>query len=222
MSVSLFDVIGPIMVGPSSSHTAGAVRLGNIARKVSGEPIQAVKFYLHGSFAQTYRGHGTDRALLGGVLGLAPADERIREAFQLAREQNIAYDFSTVDLGNVHPNTARIIITRKDGSTCEVSGSSIGGGKVLITSINKLQVEFSGSYATTIVIHQDKPGIIAYTTSVFSHHHINIAFLKVFRQLRGQEASMIIETDEMVDNEVIMALQEHPDIKQVMLIEPLA
>ncbi|HHW61011.1 MAG TPA: L-serine ammonia-lyase, iron-sulfur-dependent, subunit beta [Syntrophomonadaceae bacterium] len=221
MTVSLFDVIGPIMVGPSSSHTAGAIRLGNMARKVSGEAIQAVKFYLHGSFARTYRGHGTDRALLGGVLGLAPADERIREAFQLARQQNIEYDFFTIDLGNVHPNTAHIMITRKDGSTCEISGSSIGGGKVVITSINKLPVEFSGNYTTTIVIHQDKPGVIAYTTSVFSHHHINIAFLRVFRQLRGQEASMIIETDEMVDHEVIATLQEYPDIKQILLIEPL-
>lgn len=221
MTISLFDVIGPVMVGPSSSHTAGAVRLGNIARKVGGDDIRSVEFHLHGSFAQTYRGHGTDRALLGGLLGLAPSDERIREAFQLADEQTLHYSFHTVDLGNVHPNTVRIIMKRKDGSSCEIIGSSIGGGNVLISSINHLEVEFSGRYPTTIVVHQDKPGVIAYASSVYSKYEINIAFLKVFRQLRGHEASMIIETDEPVGEDVLHALKQHPDIKQALLIEPI-
>ncbi|MGI5922092.1 MAG: L-serine ammonia-lyase, iron-sulfur-dependent subunit beta, partial [Syntrophomonadaceae bacterium] len=195
MEAGLFDVLGPVMIGPSSSHTAGAVKLGNIARQIAGENFRRVDFYLHGSFAKTHHGHGTDKALLGGVLGIRPDDERIRDSFIIANEMGINYTIQTADLGNVHPNSVRIVFPGVQGQTSELTGSSIGGGKVLVTSVNKMHVEFNGQYPTIITSHRDRPGVVAHVSSILSQHEVNIAFLKVFRQLRGSEACMVIEND---------------------------
>jgi len=203
MAVSVFDIIGPVMVGPSSSHTAGAAKLGSIARRVCSSNIKKVDFFLHGSFAETCRGHGTGKALLGGILGMKVSDERIRDSFRYAGEKGMEFAFHTADLGDVHPNTVKFIMHCDDGSRNELVGSSIGGGEVRVTSVNNIHIEFSEQYPTIIIVHKDKPGIISLVTSIFASHNINIAFLKVFRQARGSEASMVIETDQQVSNAML-------------------
>ncbi len=221
MESSLLDVIGPIMVGPSSSHTAGAVRLGNIARHLAEGNFQRVDFYLHGSFAKTYKGHGTDKALLGGVLGMLPSDESIRDSEEIAARQGIQFLFHTEDLGNVHPNTVRIVLTRADSSTIEMTGSSIGGGNVLVTSINHMKLEFTGQYPTLVTLHQDKPGVLSKVSTVLSRHGINIAFMRVFRQLRGKEASMVIETDQPVNADVLSELHAIEEISKILFVDAI-
>lgn len=219
--VGIFDVIGPIMVGPSSSHTAGAARLANIAARICGQEIIKVDFYLHGSFAKTYQGHGTDRALLGGILGMLPSDERIRDSASYASDKGITYTYQPIDLGDVHPNTVKIVMHTKEGKECEVVGSSVGGGNILITSVNGIDMQFSANYPTIIIRHLDKPGMIAKAASIFAKHNINIAFLKVFRQSRGSEASMIIETDQKVAKEVLLELETTAGITKVMFLDTL-
>lgn len=218
MSVSLFDVIGPVMIGPSSSHTAGAARLGNIARRISGGKIEQVDFYLHGSFAQTYKGHGTDKALLGGVMGMAAGDENIRDSFGLAEQAGIQYGFHTVDLGNCHPNTVKIVIAG-DATTSSLIGSSIGGGKVLVSEIDGMSVEFSGQYPTIICQHHDEPGVVARVSSILSDNGINIAFLQVFRQVRAGEASMVIETDQKVEEFILKQLEKLEGINKIRFVD---
>ncbi len=218
MEIGLFDVLGPVMIGPSSSHTAGAVRLGNIARQISGGNLAQVDFYLHGSLAKTYQGHGTDKALLGGVLGFKPDDERIADSFAIAGQQGIKYDFHTADLGNVHPNTVKIVTQDTDGKTYELVGSSVGGGKISISSLNGMQVEFTGQYPTIITSHHDRPGVLAHVGALLSKHGINIAFLRVFRQLRGSDACMVVETDQPVSEPILEQLRGLPDINKVTLV----
>jgi L-serine dehydratase len=219
LEVGLFDILGPVMIGPSSSHTAGAVKLGNIARKISSEELLQIDFYLHGSFAKTYRGHGTDKALLGGVLGMAPDDGRIRDSFAIADKMGIRYYFHSSDLGDVHPNTVKIVLQEHQGKTCEIIGSSIGGGKVMVRSVNGMHVEFNGQYPTIITKHLDRPGVVAHVSSILSRHEVNIAFLKVFRQLRGSEACMVIENDQTVEEYILDELRKLPDILSVTLVD---
>ena len=165
---SCFDIIGPVMVGPSSSHTAGAVRLGRFARAIAKETPKQVTIYLHGSFAKTYKGHGTDLALLGGLLGMETDDVQIRDSFRLANESGLAYDFCPVDLGEeYHANTAKFVMTLSDGSVKEVVGCSIGGGKVKIVQIDNTEVNFTGEYSTLIVKQLDKPGVVAWLNNFF-------------------------------------------------------
>jgi len=219
MGVGIFDVIGPVMVGPSSSHTAGAVRIGAIANKICGGIPARVDFYLHGSFAETYLGHGTDNALVGGILGMSPSDERLRNSFKYAREKGLDFEFNTIDLGDVHPNTIKIVMHSCDGVIHEVIGSSIGGGSILISSVDNARVEFSGKYPTILTTHEDKPGLIARVTSLFADQGINIAFLKVFRYSRGSDASMLVETDAQIPADLICAIEKLEGIKKVMYID---
>ena len=215
----VFDIIGPVMVGPSSSHTAGAARIGYIARMIAGQQPTHVVFRLHGSFARTYAGHGTDRALLAGVMGMAPDDERIRDAFRLAQEASIAYSFVPDDLGEVHPNTVSVCMTLPDGTVQEIMGSSIGGGKITITQINGMSVEFDGEYTTVITSHRDKPGVISGISSVLSSHQVNIAFMKVFRDHRGEMAHLILETDEDIAIETLDELKHVSNVLDVRCIK---
>lgn len=220
MPIGLFDIIGPVMVGPSSSHTAGAVRLGNIARRICGQDIKEVDFYLHGSFAQTYKGHGTDKALLGGVLGLQTSDEGIRDSFALAGQAGIKYGFHTADLGNLHPNTVKIVIHgEKTNCSWSVVGSSTGGGNVLITEINGMAVEFTGQYPTIVSLHHDEPGVVARVSAILAANQINIAFLKVFRQARAGEATMVIETDQKVDRTILDQLEGLIGIYRILFVD---
>ena len=199
---SVFDIIGPRMTGPSSSHTAGAVRIAYIARRLIGEEISRVHFTLYGSFAETGRGHGTDKALIGGILGFTPDDERIRRAYEYAKSQGVQVGFTYSDEPVDHPNTVKIEATHVNEHTMEVVGRSVGGGNILITEINEQSVELSGEYPTLIVSHRDEPGVIAEVSHVLAQLNINIAFMRVFRHGRGRDAYMCIETDTPVTKEM--------------------
>ena len=200
---SVFDIIGPRMTGPSSSHTAGAVRIAYIARRLIGEQISRVTFTLYGAFAETGKGHGTDKALIGGILGFQPDDERIRDAYEYAKEQGVIVDFIYSDVPPPeHPNTVKIEATDTKDRTMEVVGRSIGGGNILITEINEQGVELSGEYPTIIVSHRDEPGVIAEVSHVLAKLNVNIAFMRVFRHGRGRDAYMCIETDTPVTKEM--------------------
>ena len=218
---SVFDILGPIMVGPSSSHTAGAARLGKVARSIAGEDIKKVTFLLHGSFAKTYKGHGTDRALLAGILGMEPSDARLRDAIVIAKNQGLEFEFVESDLGDVHPNTVKFLMETEEGTRCDVMGSSIGGGSIVITEVNSNSVEFTGEYPTLIISNIDVPGVVSKVTTVLSNRNINIAFMKVFRSQKGKEANMVFEVDHKLDEEIIEEICSIDSIKKVININPV-
>ena len=218
--LSIFDVIGPNMIGPSSSHTAGAVHIALMARKMFPEPIQKVTFTLYGSFAKTYQGHGTDRALLGGILGFATDDERIRDAFAHAKEMNVEYEY-IIDENTPtnHPNTADIDIVGVTGHTLSVRGESIGGGKMKIVRIDNINVEFTGEYSTLIVHQQDKPGVVAHITQALSEQNVNIAFMRLFRENKGENAYTVVESDHPIPETVLDNIRTNPNVDDLMLIQ---
>jgi len=218
--MNLFDILGPIMVGPSSSHTAGAVRIGNIARRVlRAEPVHIV-LKLHGSFADTGVGHGTDRALVGGLLGMLPDDVRIPHSLEIAQEKGITVECGTIKLRDAHPNTALIQATAADGNTLELVGASLGGGRVMIEELNGMAAGFSGQYPTLIVRNSDQPGHVATVTAALAHAHVNIATLQVHRDMRGGCASMVIECDAPVPPQAIDYLRVLPGILKVAYVDP--
>lgn len=195
MAMNVFDIVGPVMVGPSSSHTAGAARIGLVARALlGGEPVRA-DILLHGSFAKTWRGHGTDKALVAGILGLAPQDERLRESLTLAEAAGLAVALREGELENAHPNTARITLTDADGRTVSVQGASVGGGNILITRVNGMEVAVTGQYTALIVLHRDAPGTIAAVTEELGAHGVNICNFRLSRSEKGGAAVMTIEMD---------------------------
>lgn len=192
---SVFDIIGPRMVGPSSSHTAGAVRIGLVVHKLlDGERPKEVLLTLYGSFAETGFGHGTDRALLAGVLGVAPDDARVRFSMLLARSENIWVEIKKGDEAD-HPNTAKIYVRTESDRDFTVVGESVGGGNIEIVEINGMQVSFTGDYPTLIAFYTDVPGVISKVTAILAKEHINVAFMKVFRSAKRSGACMVIETD---------------------------
>ncbi|TDB38075.1 MAG: L-serine ammonia-lyase, iron-sulfur-dependent, subunit beta [Actinobacteria bacterium] len=215
---SLFDIVGPVMIGPSSSHTAGAARLGALARAVVGETPRSAHITLHGSFATTGRGHGTDLALVAGLLGYAPDDERLPQALIIARDQEIAITFAEEDLGEVHPNTARMDMTDANGREFVVQGSSLGGGDVLVTLINDFPVEVTGELPVLVVVHQDQPGVVAAVTARLAADVINIASMQVAREKRGARALMLIETDEPLPEEIAMSIAAISGVTEVRSI----
>lgn len=199
---SAFDIIGPRMIGPSSSHTAGAARLAKVARRIAGKDIREAVFVLYGSFMRTYKGHGTDKALVAGILGMNPDDERLRDSFALAEQRGLKYRFEKDETKAAHPNTVKVVATSGSGEQSVIVGASTGGGNILITEINGIEVQLTGEYPTLIVSHRDKPGVIADVTRMLGDRSINIAFMRVFRRNRGEEAYMVIETDERVNKSV--------------------
>jgi len=218
--IGVFDILGPIMIGPSSSHTAGAARLGKIARSIAGSEIVEVTFLLHGSFAKTYKGHGTDRALVAGILGMEPSDERLRDSIDIAKEKGIKFLFKEADLGDVHPNTVKFIMRTSDEKYCEVMGSSIGGGSIQIIEVNDNEVDFTGMYETLIVDHKDAPGVINGVTSILYSENINVAFMRVFRNHKGQDATMIFEMDNKVNDHIIEKIKNIELVHNVISISP--
>ena len=219
--MNVFDIIGPVMIGPSSSHTAGAAVIGALAGKIMTPPIKKVEFTLYGSFAKTYQGHGTDRALLGGVMGFATDDTRIRDSFRIAQERGIAYTFTPNETEtDIHPNTVDIRMENETGQVMTVRGESLGGGKVRIVRINGVSVDFTGEYSSVIVIQQDQPGVVAHITKVISDLGINIAFLRLFRDAKGHTAYTIVESDSRLPEDILDALRENPNIRDVMLVQP--
>ena len=218
--IGVFDILGPIMIGPSSSHTAGAARLGKIARSIAGSDIVEVTFLLHGSFAKTYKGHGTDRALVAGILGMEPSDERLRNSIDIAKDAGIKFLFKEADLGDVHPNTVKFIMRTTNDKYCEVMGSSIGGGSIQIIEVNDNEVDFTGMYETLIVTHKDAPGVINSVTSILYSENINVAFMRVFRHHKGQEATMIFEMDNKVSDELIKKIENIELVHNIISISP--
>ncbi len=216
---NLYDIIGPIMIGPSSSHTAGACRIGMMARNIIRRPIQKVTFELFGSFAKTYRGHGTDIALLGGILGFSQDDERIVESFDIAREMGIQFDFVLSDQEEDHPNTVLIKAETDAAQRWEIKGVSIGAGKVVIKSINGIDVHYTGEYNTIVTHHNDNPGMIALITSLLAEEKINIANMRLYREEKGKRAICIIENDEIIPDKTVAKLQAINGMHFVNLIE---
>lgn len=202
--MSVFEVIGPNMIGPSSSHTAGALRIARVVHKLAPKDIAKVTFILYGSFAKTYKGHGTDKALVAGLLGMDQEDERIKESFKYAKEQELHYVFETSDSTQYkHPNTVEIIVTDTKDNRLSITGSSVGGGSISIDKVNGMDVFFSGEYYTLLITHDDQPGVVAHITHCLSEHEINIAFMRLYREDKGKHAYTIIEADEPIKGEVI-------------------
>ena len=218
---NVFDLLGPIMVGPSSSHTAGAVRLGAMARKILGEEPVGGTIILHGSFAATGKGHGTDLALVAGLLGMDPDDERISEAPKIAQERGLNFILQTADLGDIHPNSVKFDLLGRNGCHVQVLGSSVGGGSIVIREINDFQVELRGDYPTLVILHQDLPGVVAQVTLLLATTQINIARMLVSREKRGAQALMVLELDQKIDEAVLGLLRKLPRIYQALAIEPL-
>ncbi len=218
---SIFDIVGPIMVGPSSSHTAGAARLAKFASLICGGDITKVEFLLHGSFGKTYKGHGTDKALVAGILKMDPWDDNLKNSFSIAKEKGIDFEFKETDLGEVHPNTVKFIITKRNGEVAELTGSSIGGGNIVISDIDGLSVEFRGEYPTLITNHRDTPGIISKITTLLYSENINIASMKVYRSSKGLQAAMAIETDNLVPKRILSKIKEIPEIETLKVINPI-
>jgi len=201
--MNIFDIIGPIMVGPSSSHTAGAVRIGLVTRHLLGqEPISAT-ITLHGSFSATGSGHGTQKALIAGLLGMLQDDMRIPQSDIIADQLGFKYSFEHKTIKDAHPNTALIHVIGKNGREIEVQASSIGGGRILINKIDGILVNFSGEQNTLIVHNIDQPGHVAEVTSTLSHKSVNIATMQLFRDSRGGYAVMVIEIDQEIPIESI-------------------
>lgn len=220
-NIGIFDVLGPIMIGPSSSHTAGAARLGKIARTIVNKPIKDVTFLLHGSFKETYKGHGTDRALVAGILGMMPDDERLRDALLIAEKEGLEVHFLPADLGQVHPNTVKILMTDCDDINWEVLGSSIGGGLVEIYEINGNKVKITGEYPTIITCHDDIPGTVSKVSTLFYDNDINIAHMTLVRSQKGKDATMTFEVDNNVSEELIAAIKAVEGVNHVILINSL-
>lgn len=216
--IGTFDILGPNMIGPSSSHTAGALRIAFVAGRMV-ERAASVKFVLYGSFARTYHGHGTDRALVGGILGYHPDDERIRDSFEHAKEAGLAFSFEeNFTDKEIYPNTVDIYVTDKDGSVVSLRGKSIGGGNAVITRLNGVDVELTGNYCTLVVEHVDKKGTLAFVTTVLSAYDLNIGSLRLYRESKGKRAYAIIEVDTNVSTQVVSALKGVESVTNVLVV----
>ncbi|HHY39560.1 MAG TPA: L-serine ammonia-lyase, iron-sulfur-dependent, subunit beta [Clostridia bacterium] len=224
MGTSIFEIIGPIMIGPSSSHTAGAVKIGRLARAILAEKPVDAKIDLHGSFARTYKGHGTDRALVGGLLGFGPDDERLRDSLRLAHEAGLQVIFQFPDLeaelGPLHPNTARLTLKGQNGLTVRIVGSSIGGGRAVVTRIDDFEARITGEYPALVTLHRDKPGVIAALTRILADAGINIAGMTVSRTGRRGRALAVIETDEAIDSSIADLARAHQGVERAIVIVP--
>lgn len=217
----LFDILGPRMVGPSSSHTAGACRLGYVVQAVLGGPPDEVLVQLHGSFAMTGEGHGTKKAILAGLMGWLPDDERIRESPGAAEEAGMEFEFENVDLGeDVHPNSVRIR-ARRGGEETEILGSSVGGGQIRVWRIDGFDVDLSGSLPTLVVQADDVPGTVAKVTGLLAEHRVNIATIRVDRTGRGEYALTTVETDDPVPEEMLEELRGQPWAHWVRYLDSL-
>jgi L-serine dehydratase len=213
---SAFEIIGPVMVGPSSSHTAGACRIGLMARRLLGEEPREVVIGLHGSFAATGEGHATDRALVAGVLGLSPDDERLKDSFDLARAAKVRVEIDEVDLGeSAHPNSARVE-TRGANSSISIIASSIGGGAIRVTQINEYSVEISGQLESIVAWHGDTPGFLGRIATICACVELNIAAARTSRHERGEEALTVIEVDGKFDDDLLSVLRRSKGMKRMV------
>ena len=197
---SIFDVMGPIMIGPSSSHTAGAARIGRLAKKICGKDFTKVVFHLHGSFAKTYIGHGTDKALVAGALGMLPDDENLRDSFEIAKQRNVNYSFEQVDLGDVHPNSVKVEMFYEDGRVSYVIGSSIGGGNIKIIDIDGLKIDFTNAFPTLILKYNEQKGIISFVSTLLAENEYNIE--KMITEKNNGIVTLLVEIDKELTDEM--------------------
>lgn len=218
--MSILDMIGPVMIGPSSSHTAGACRIGLLARAILDATPEQVEVTLHGSFAKTGRGHGTDRALVAGLLGLRPDDGRLPDALAEAGRAGLVVTWAEGNLGNVHPNSVRLALEGR-GRHTTVVGSSLGGGAVEIVEIDGVPVRFGGARHTLLVGHQDFYGAIATVTRVVADDRVNIAALSSNRDRRGGEALMCLELDARLSNEALAWIARIHGMNWVRMLPPV-
>ncbi|MCA1030032.1 L-serine ammonia-lyase, iron-sulfur-dependent subunit beta [Bacillus timonensis] len=214
---SVFDIIGPVMIGPSSSHTAGAARIGRVARSLFGREPKWAKISFYGSFAKTYKGHGTDVAIVGGLLDFDTFDERIKTSLELANKSGLSVQFHEEDALTDHPNTARVRIG-DEKAELELVGISIGGGKIEITELNGFQLKLSGNHPAILVVHNDRYGAIAGVANVLAKYEINIGHMEVARKEKGKEALMTIEVDQNIDYLIMEELEKLPNIIKVTKI----
>lgn len=219
--MNLFDIIGPVMVGPSSSHTAGVVRIGNVARNILGCTPTKARIKFHGSFAKTYAGHGSDKAIIGGLLGCKPDDESIRNSLQAAADIGLVYSFEVVEIPDAHPNTLIVEAEASDGKYLSLLGESIGGGNILVRRINDIEVEYNGQYDTLVINHKDAPGAISLVANLLAVARINIASMKVYRASKGGDAIMLIEIDGKLDKALSKTVESLPHITKATVLEGL-
>ena len=219
--MNVFDIVGPIMVGPSSSHTAGANRIGRYAREILNEEPKKVTVQLSGSFKETYKGHGTDKAIVAGLLGYKEDDERIRNSIEIAKDEDRDFDILEKDIEDAHVNTARIMMKRSDGSQVTVQGASIGGGNIMITRINDVDVAIRGIYDTLIVGHKDVPGMIYKITEILYDDKVNINSLSLHRSEKAGDAVVIIEVDDKLEDNIKQELLSIENILNVTVLHAL-
>ena len=217
--LDIFDILGPVMVGPSSSHTAGAVRIGRMARVLLGEEPIKTEIGLYGSFAETGQGHGTNRALIAGLLGLQPDDMDVPNSFALAANQGLDFSFYTARLREAHPNTAVLDVTGVTGKKLTLQAASIGGGRIRVEQLNGVEVNFTGNFNTLIIRHWDVAGEVANVTRELAAAQVNIANMSVCRSKRGGEALMVIETDHKIPVEVRSSIADLKNIRRVTYYE---
>ena len=217
MNISLLDVVGPVMIGPSSSHTAGAAKLAKTARLIYDKPFKKVSFGLGGSFASTYRGHFTDFALVAGALGMSEDDENLGHSFEIANEKGVEFDFYPTEIPSVYENTARITFYGEDGEFF-VEGASLGGGRILVTNINGLACELTATSPTVIVQQQDVKGVVSDVSTILAFNNINIGVMKVSRTSRGDKAFCVIECDDIITENVIDELRQVNNVLSVVVV----
>ena len=222
--MNVFDIIGPVMIGPSSSHTAGAVRIGRVVNKLcDGHDPVKIRITLSGSFAETGKGHGTDKALLAGIMGFHSYSPEVKDALNIAKDRGLDYTFTSEDIRGAHPNTAKIDFETADGKSGEVLASSIGGGNITVSRVNGMKVDFNGSSNTILVMHMDKPGVIANVTNMmhWQYEDLNISNFSLSRQEKGGEAIMTIEADNLPPETLIEDIRKIDHVINAILIRRL-
>jgi L-serine dehydratase, iron-sulfur-dependent, beta subunit len=210
--LDIFEILGPVMIGPSSSHTAGAAKIGAMARTLLGAPPVKAAIHLYGSFAETGAGHGTDRALVGGLLGMKPDDPRLPDAFAEAEKAGLTYTIDEIKLRDAHPNTAVIEAKSADGRTLTMQASSIGGGRIMVNKLDGIDVNFNGMFNTLVIRNQDASGTVAAITSILSQLRVNVANMSLYRHKRGGDALMVIELDQHLKPSQVAFLSELPGV----------
>ena len=216
--MNIFDILGPVMVGPSSSHTAGAVRIGLMTRKLLADKPVKAEISMYGSFDATGKGHGTDRAIVAGLLGMKPDDMRIPESFAIAEEEGLAFHFDQANLRGAHPNTVLIEVTGENGRHLNVQACSTGGGRIMVNKLDGIDVNCTCECPTLIVHNMDQPGHVAEVTSMLSHKSVNIANMSLYRDKRGGKAVMVLELDQVVPREALMWLEHLEGVEKVTYI----
>ncbi|HCA72061.1 MAG TPA: L-serine ammonia-lyase, iron-sulfur-dependent, subunit beta [Ruminococcaceae bacterium] len=201
--MKVFDILGPVMIGPSSSHTAGAVKIGLVTRRLLGVSPTKATILLHGSFASTGTGHGTDKAIVAGLLGMKPDDERIPNSFELAKQQGLTFTFGTINIRGANPNTAKLSVEANDGRKLEIVASSLGGGRIQVCQIDGIDTNFSGDCNTLIVHNLDQPGHVAQVTTILAQKNVNIATMQLYRNVPGGYAVMVIECDQPIPEDLV-------------------